>query len=313
MKKIFKQLLACSALFLGATAAQAQGLEGIIVEEFHTVTQADADVINNDIAGSSFAITPGAKVYRVYVDMAPNYRLSSVFGSGIPLGGTVSPNPLSISTTTTFWNDDNFGSEVPGQTRRIDEGTAFDSYITVGTTGISGGTAGCGSATQQLGIRRNLDTNGDLTTCGVYPGFTGNDGSIPGTAPSLTYNLSASVNFDALTVDGNVLTMVNDGWSTLPNQTGIDPTGSNVVLVGQFTTDGVFSFQINVALADQSNNVESYVHSTAGAGEVVSPFLTYPAAACNAPVFSSFTSNGPICAGSTLQLNALATGDATIT
>jgi len=313
MKKIFKQLLACSALFLGATAAQAQGLQGVIVEEFHTVTQADADVINNDIAGSSFAITPGSKVYRVYVDMAPNYRLSSVFGSAIPQGGSVSPNPLSISTTTTFWNDDNFGSEVPGQTRRIDEGTAFDSYITVGTTGITGGTAGCGSATQQLGIRRNLDTNGDLTTCGVYPDFTGNDGSIPGTAPSLTYNLSASVNFDALTVDGNVLTMVNDGWSTLPNQTGIDPTGSNVVLVGQFTTDGVFSFQINVALADQSNNVETYVHSTAGAGEVVSPFLTYPAAACNAPVFSSFTSNGPICAGSTLQLNALATGDATIT
>ncbi|MBL7950572.1 MAG: T9SS type A sorting domain-containing protein [Flavobacteriales bacterium] len=312
MKKTIRQLLACSALLWGASAAQAQGLQGIIVEQFHTVTQADADVINNDIAGSSFAIAPGAKVYRVYVDMAPGYKLASVFGSPIPLGGTASPNPLSIATTTTFWNDDNFGGEVPGQTRRIDEGTMFDSYITVGSTGIVGGTAGCGSATAQLGIRRTLDTNGDLTTCGVYPGFTGNDGSIPGTAPALTYNISGSMDLAAVNADGSSLTVVDDAWATLPNQTGIDPTGTNVLLIGQFTTTGTFSFQLNVALADASNNVETYVHTNAGAGEVVSPFLTYPVAACNPPIFSSFTSNGPLCAGSTLQLNASATGDATI-
>lgn len=313
MKKTFKQLLACSALLLGATAAQAQGLEGVIVEEFHTITQADADVINDDIAGSSFAITPGTKVYRIYVDMAPGYKVASVFGSPIPLGGTVSPNPLNISTTTTFWNDDNFGSEVPGQTRRVDEGTMFDSYITIGSTGVAGGTAGCGTNAAQLGIRRNLDTNGDLTTCGVYPGFTGNDGSIPGTAPALTYNLSGNLDLSALTGDGNSLNIVDDAWATLPNQTGLDPNGTNVLLIGQFTTNGEFSFKINLALADASNNLETYVHTNAGIGEVVSPFLTYPAAACNPPVFSSFTSNGPICAGSTLQLNALATGDATIT
>lgn len=313
MKKTIKHLLACSMLLCGAGAVQAQGLEGVIVEEFHTITAADANYINNDLGESSYPIPVGAKVYRVYVDMAPGYKITSVFGSPRTVGGTTSPNPLRISTTTTFWNDDNFGGEVPGQTRRVDEGTMFDSYVTIGSTGFSGGAAGCGVNTQQLGIRRNLDTDGDNTTCGVYPGFTGNDGSVPGTAPSITYNISGNMNLSALTGSGNNITVIDDAWATLPNITGIDPSGSNVVLIGQFTTDGVFSFQINLAIADASNNLETYVHTTAGVAEVVSPFLTYPVVACNAPVISSITSNGPICVGNALQLNVAATGDSPLT
>lgn len=50
---------------------------------------------------------------------------------------------MDVSTTTTFWNDDNFGADIPGQTRRLDEGTAFDSYITMNSsTGTAGGAAG---------------------------------------------------------------------------------------------------------------------------------------------------------------------------
>ncbi|MBK9274554.1 MAG: T9SS type A sorting domain-containing protein [Flavobacteriales bacterium] len=279
MNQTFKQLLLGTALCCGTLVAQAQGLEGIIVEEYHTVTQADADFLNNDLGNSSFTIAPGSKVYRVYVDMLPGYKLNQVFGAPETFPGSgVSLNPLDFSTTTTFWNDDNFGSELPAQTRRIDEGTAFDSYITVNTTGTAGGTAGCGVATQQFGVLRTADTDGDLTTCGVYPGFTGNDGSIPGTGPALTYNISGLIDFAALTGSASSLQVINDAWTTLPASQGVDPSGTNRVLIGQFTTDGTFSFHINVQLSDPNSNLETYVWNQAGAGEVVSPLLTYPQA-----------------------------------
>jgi len=311
---IKKFLLGCS-LALGGLTAGAQGLEGIIVEDFHTVTQADANFING-LGNSTYSIVAGSKVYRVYVDMAPNYRFLTVGGS-VPDDG-IGVHALDFSTTTTFWNDDNFGTEFPAQTRRASTGTIFDTYITIGSTGIVGGASPCGalgSGLAQVGVLRTADTNGDLTSCGVFPGFTGNDGSIPGTVPALTTNLSGIIDFTALT--GSASSFViggnsGDSYATLPANTGIDPTNTNRVLIGQFTTDGVFSFHINVAIQSAAGDVEFYVWSNPILTEVVSPFLTYPQAACNPPVFSASGSNGPLCAGSTLNLNASATGDATI-
>ncbi|MEZ4757508.1 MAG: T9SS type A sorting domain-containing protein [Flavobacteriales bacterium] len=305
----FRTLLAGTAL-IGGIAASAQGLEGIIVEEYHTVTAADADAYNNDFGGGSYPLVAGMKVYRVYVDMAPNYRFLNVFASPETTPGSgVSPNPVTFQTTTSFWNDDNFGGEVPVQTRRMDEGTLFDSYITVGTTGIAGGTAGCGTNTAQVGVLRSADTDGDNTTCGNYPDFTGNDGNIPGTLPSLTYNLGGAMNLDAINLDANTFTFIDDAWAILPASTGVDGAGTNRVLIGQFTTNGVFSFQINVAISDPNQNIETYVHTNAGDGEQVSPFLTYPQS-CVEPVITGITSNGPICSDADLLLNVTATGDA---
>ncbi|MBK7751866.1 MAG: T9SS type A sorting domain-containing protein [Flavobacteriales bacterium] len=279
MKHGFSKLLVGAALLCSSSFAQAQGLEDIIVEEYHTVTQADADAYNNDFGGGSYPLVAGMKVYRIFVDMAPNYKLNTVFGSPETFPGSgVSPNALDFSSTSSFWNDDNFGSDIPNQTRRFDEGTLFDSYITVNTTGTAGGAVGCGSATQQFGVLRTADTNGDLTTCSVYPGFTGNDGNIPGTGAALTYNIGGLINFDALTANANTFTVINDAWTTLPASQGVDPTGTNRVLIAQFTTAGTFSFHINVQLSDPNSVLETYVHTNAGPGEVVSPKLTYPQA-----------------------------------
>ncbi len=281
---ISKFLLGCT-LALGGLTASAQGLEGIIVEEFHTVSQADADFINNDLGNSSFPIVAGSKVYRVYVDMAPNYKLLTVGGSAPDDGNGV--HPLDFSTTTTFWNDDNFGSEFPVQTRRASTGTLFDSYITFGSTGTAGGASPCGalgSNLAQLGILRTADTNGDLTSCGVFPSFTGNDGSIPGTVPALTTNLSGLIDFTALTGSASSFVIggnTGDSYATLPANTGVDPANTNLVLIGQFTTDGVFSFNINVVIQSPTGENEFYVWSNPIQTEVVSPFLTYPQAQVN--------------------------------
>ncbi len=308
MKKSICTTLLSAGLVLTGLSTKAQGLQGVIVEEFHTVTQADADFLNLDLGNSTFPIVAGSKVYRVYVDMAPNYRFLQVFSVN-------AGNAADFSTTTTFWNDDNFGSEIPAQTRRASTGTLFDSYITIGSTGTAGGASPCGalgSGLAQVGVLRSADTNGDITSCGVFPGFSGNDGSIPGTVPAVTTNLSGALDFTALTGSGSSFSWINDSYATLPAGTGVDPSGTNRVLIGQFTTDGVFSFHINVDISSPSNQIESYYWANPGAGGTVSPFLTFPNA-CNAPVLSAPTSNGPICAGATLNLNASATGDATIT
>ncbi len=276
MKQNFCKLLAGTALALSGYTAQAQGLQGIIVEDYYTITAADKAYIDG-LGGDP--INVGTKVYRIYVDMAPNYKLNTVFGS--PTGG--SNNPLSISTTTSFWNDINNGTEVPTQTRFLDEGAAFDTYITIGRTGASGGAAGCGSNAAQVGVLKTADTNGNLTLCTNYSGWPvsgagGNaDGNIPGTSTALTYNVGGLVNLAPLTSTGNNFTVVGDAWATLPNSAGVDPAGTNRVLIGQFTTDGALSFHINVQLQQPTGGaLESYVWNQAGAGEVVSPFLTYP-------------------------------------
>ncbi len=279
MKHHCRTLLS-TALLAGGLTASAQGLEGVIVENYYTISAADATFING--GAISTPITEGTKVYRIYVDMAPNYKLNTVFGSPIPQGGTVSPNPLDFHTTTSFWNDDNFGTEVPPQTSRLDERAAFDSYITIGVTGRSGGAVGCGSNTQQQGVLKTADTNGNLTLCSVYSGFPSGagtpDGNIPASPsiPALTYNIGGLVDLTALQTGGNTLSMVNDSWATLPNGTGVDPTNTNRVLIAQLTTDGELSFHVNVQLQAPGGALETYVWNQAGSGEQAKTFLTYP-------------------------------------
>ncbi len=288
MKHLCRNLLG-AALLAGSLNASAQGLEGIIVEDYYTISAADADYLNNTV-GVTYPINVGTKVYRIYVDMAPNYKLNTVNGSPLPQGGGNSPNPLDFTTTTTFWNEDGFGTEVPPQTSRFDDGAAFDSYITIGLSGRSGGAVGCGANTQQAGVLKTADTNGNLTLCSVYSGFPSGagtpDGNMPPSAaiPALTYNLGGAIDFTALQADGNQLVVIGDAWATLPNGTGVDGAGTNRVLIAQLTTDGQLSFHINVQLQAPGGALETYVWNQAGSGEVVSPFLTYPQVAqpdCN--------------------------------
>ncbi len=276
MKQKLKNLLCSAALLLGATAATAQGLQNIIVEEFHTVTQADADAYNNDHGAGSFPLVAGMKTYRVYVDMAPNYRLTSVFAT---------PNsPLSVNTTTTFWNDDNWGSEGPGQTRRLDEGNLFDSFITINTASTSStGTTPCGATahTSQFGVQRTADTNGDLFTCGVYPGFTGADGHIPVPFAMDPLVFLGTINYQALTSDpapAGSFGYSNALYGYTGGITGVDPSGSNIAFIGQFTTDGTFSFNLNVALIlpSPSTATEEYVHTSPNVGQIQSSLLIFP-------------------------------------
>ena len=298
-------LIACALI---CAQLNAQGLQGIIVEDYYTISAADATYINGGLI--STPITAGTKAYRVYVDMAPGYKLNTINGSPLPQGGGPSPNPLDFTTTTSFWNDDNFGTEVPPQTARLDERAAFDSYITIGVTGRSGGAVGCGTNIQQVGTLKTADMNGNLTLCAVYSGFPNAgtpEGNLPPTAtvPALTYNLGNLIDFTALQTGGSSLVVIGDAWATLPNGTGVDPTGTNRVLIAQLTTDGQLSFHINVQLQQPTGGaLETYVWSQAGAGETVSSLLTYPQTA-SVTVAAKVFLEGPFNTGTSLMNDAI--------
>ena len=271
MKRIIRNLL-LGVGFLCSGAIVAQGLQGVIVENYHTTTQADADYYNG-LGNGSGTMTAGLNTYRVFIDMAPGYRLNTVFGSA--------GNPLDITSTTVFWNDDGYGAQFPAQTSRLDDGAAFDTWITIGRASRSGGAAGCTSNLEQLGVPKASDPNGNLTMCDLWSGFgpADNDGHVPGASADPTLvGITAGNLAPFVDVDGGNAFSTTGSWALLPPLDGPEAQGANRVLIGQFTTAGSFSFHINISLQTPGGEVEFYTHSSSESGSVVSPFLTYPLA-----------------------------------
>ena len=99
MKKNSKKLLLSLGLALIGNLAQAQGLEGIVVEKFYQANAADAS--NASSNGASPLLNSGAVTYRVYVNMASGYKFSNIYGNAA--------HALQVSTTTNFYNDPSSG------------------------------------------------------------------------------------------------------------------------------------------------------------------------------------------------------------
>jgi len=85
MKKL---ILICLA-FCAIGSVQAQ-LEKVIVEKYYITDANDA----TDITGGS--IQPGTTTYRIYIDLLPNTRLKSIYGS---IG-----HPVVFESTAPFYN-----------------------------------------------------------------------------------------------------------------------------------------------------------------------------------------------------------------
>ncbi|MBK7944234.1 MAG: hypothetical protein IPJ85_02495 [Flavobacteriales bacterium] len=214
------------------------GFEGIIVETYYV---ADADDAADTDGGPG--LVASAKTYRVYVDMLPGYKLVSVGGF---------PNhPLAISTTTSFFNNDDrgeaWGRDIPAQ--HLNKNTvAIDSWLSFGP-----------ASTQHWGVLKSDDTDGSivggpnnqsglLVNNAVAAGIplTTSDGLVSlGTPPGTISSVGAAP--ECFDPEGpNSYSNENFAYAILGGVTG--PTESNRVLIGQFTTDGDLSFCFNLAL-----------------------------------------------------------------
>jgi hypothetical protein len=281
MKK-FNLLTKIFVLFLSANSF-AQGLEGIIVEKYYIPNAADvaAHTTNGTV---NTALTTSSVVYRVYVDMAANYKLTNIWGN--------TAHPLTINTTTAFFNDGN-GVDVNGgmNANSWKANTAgLDSYLTMGNV-VSG----------KQGVLKSEDTDGTIGNTqsllannpgGCYGdpimGTSGKDGMIAGSNNAYSnLGLPTSLNiFDQ--TNGGSFTMNGGSIAVLAGVAG--PTSTNKVLIGQFTTTGVLTFSLNIQIKNVlTNAVEVYVPSSPTGSEQLFAGLTL--AANTPPSITAFTAN----------------------
>ncbi len=250
------------------------GLEGIVIEPYYI---ADA----NDVGTPGFPVPAGAFTYRVYVDMAPNWQLQAIFGSTNISNGDV--DTLVIRSTLPFFNNEDRGS-VFGyliSTNNIDENTvSLDSWFTTGR-----------SSSTTLGVRKPEDTNGGAPAFPNIDNLLQNndpaagipissaDGNIAGVSAAtwtlVGITLADLALFDNSNLVGNQLTINNGAMTsfTTPLQ-GANAT--NKVLIGQFTTAGTFSGQLNVQLKNVlTGEIQQWVAKTPAIGQFTSPSLTW--------------------------------------
>lgn len=256
------------AAFLNQGISAQTGLEGIIVEKYYVSDIADS--LNADSELASYPLSVGSTTYRVYANLAPGYKVIQMFGNA--------EHPLKFSTSTKFYNDPNYGVSVFQGTSLNNakkKTTLIDSYLTIG--GVCDGMMGVLKAEDTDGtIGNNQGLLANFTPEMIFPimGANGVDGLMPG-APVFPNMLGITYELDVLDqVPGGSILINNGTIAALGGVEGV--TVDNHVLLGQFTTDGDFSFELNLQLATPvAGGNELYVASFPGAGQFSDSTLIY--------------------------------------
>ena len=260
MKKIIPSL----SLILLSTFAQAQnGLDSIIVEKYYISDLADA---SGSIANAAGTLPAGSVTYRVYADMKPGYKFQALFG--------VPTHELKLTTTTSFFNNEDRGSVTPNAisvTNTRKNTVMLDSWFSVGAT-----------ATGKMGVLKSEDTDGALANsdgllqnsdarAGIA--ISTQDGMIAGTPEAVTFvGLTTELDvFDLLSQTGNSFSTTNGSVASLNGSVG--PTAENRVLLGQFTTDGEFCYELNIQIGTPTGGTQQYVAKNPTGLEIQLPSL----------------------------------------
>jgi chitodextrinase len=237
------------------------GLEKIIVEKYYVSTTADS-------IGSIGTLPVGSVTYRVYADMLPGYRFQALYGN--------SDHPLKINSTKAFFNNEDRGATTANAiaSAKLKTNTvALDSWFSVGA-----------SATGQFGVLKSEDNgaanlltlNSLLKNTAASMGIplTTQDGNMSGSPEAVTFvgfDPTGGI-FDATSLVGNSFSTSDGAISALNGATG--PTSENRVLLGQFTTNGVFTFELNIQIGTPTPGVsEKYVAKNPINGEFSIPSL----------------------------------------
>jgi len=263
-----KSLLLIATVFTSFMAFSQVGLEGIVVEKFYVSDAADStDAAEN---GAMYPLHVGSVTYRVYANLLPGYKVIQLFGAP--------QHTMNIATTTAFYNDPNYGFKVYQGTsvnNTKKNTTLIDSYMTIG--GVANGLCGVLKTEDTdgtIGNNQGILANNDVLAGLPITGMDGVDGLMPG-APILPNVLGITTELDIFdqTV-GNDFTTNGAAIAALGGMEGLTP--SNHVLLGQFTTDGVFSFRLNLQLSTPvAGESQIFVPDSALTGEFVDSTLIY--------------------------------------
>ena len=259
MKKLFLGL----GLALMCVFAQAQnGLKNIVVEKYYISTSADA-------AKSQGTLPVGSTTYRIYVEMKHGYKFQMAYGN--------SSHTLFLKTTTTFFNNEDRGATTPTMTKAQDAANTnmLDSWLSVGAACV--GNFGV-MKSDDNGTSNVVNSDGILQNNASAMGIplTTQDGLLAGSPEAVTFvgiNPSSDLSmFDATSQAGSYFSTTNGAWASLNGSVG--PTASNRILIAQITTDGIFSYQLNIQLGDSVGGTQKFVASNPQSGELTIPSLT---------------------------------------
>lgn len=295
-----KKILFAIAVLAASIAAKAQnGLESVIVEKYYVANAADS-------AGSTGALRVGSTTYRIYADLLPGYNFQALYG--------VPSHALIVNSTTSFFNNEDYGTTSPNgisATNLRKNTVMLDSWFSVGSSGSG-----------KVGVLKSEDTDGTIGNANgilantVYPinGSGASDGMIAGTAPAVTFVGIANTGngdlgvFDGTSLVGGSFSTSNGSIAALGGATG--PTSTNRVLIGQFTTNGIFSFELNIQIGTPTGGTQSYVARNPVGSEISIPSLmgTYGAPNSLPSVnLTSPTNGSSFITGATVPINATAT------
>lgn len=262
MKKI---LFSICFIFLAVFAFSQNGVENVIVEKYYISDAADA---------SAFGLPVGSTTFRVWVDLASGWKLNSVYGS--------SDHNLSYRTSSTFFNSPSFDKTIGNQinaSKLNQSATMIDSWITFG-----------GAASGKLAVRKSDDTTGSYVNAYAYlqnadpmagTAIKISDGIVTSAVPA-TATIGLTNELDALdgtiTPAGNQVMITGGAYFVLGGTTGYG--ANNMVLVGQFTTDGYFDFELNLSVQNTTSGAqENWVWNTPTPGasitEYTAPFMHF--------------------------------------
>jgi hypothetical protein len=266
MKTTFTKFLLISLAFmLICEFSNAQiGLDSVIVEKYYKSNAADSI--------ASVGILPvGSVTYRIYVSMLPGYKFQMAYGNA--------NHPLSITTTSSFFNNEDRGSITPNFTKAQAKFNTImlDSWLSSGAacTGnfgiLKSKDNGVSTVVNGDGVLQNADTSVGIP-------LTQQDGFITGT-PGVFGTIGADINaaisvFDATSQTGNSF-LVNDGaWYCLAGASGPD-TNNNQVLIAQITTKGRLRFKLNIQIGTPTGGIEKYVAENPQSGEFKRNYLSF--------------------------------------
>lgn len=285
MKKI---ILGLSLVIFGTLTYAQNGLENIIVEKYYISNAADA-------AGSIGVLPTGSTTYRIYADMLPGYKFQAIYG--------VAGHQFLLKTSTTFFNNEDRGATTPtfSKSQAADNTVMLDSWFSAGAacTGNFGILK-----SEDNGVANVVNANGILQNNNPSAGIplTTQDGIYAGTPQAVTFvGLTTELDvFDATSQFGNTFSTYNGSVASLNGSTGPIPA-TNKVLIAQMTTDGCFSFELNLQIGTPSGGIENYVARDPIGSEILLPGLTY-----NRPsvTISANPAGAVICAGSSVTFTA---------
>ena len=255
-----KMIFCLSFAFIGTFANAQNGLENVIVEKYYVSNAADA--------AASIGVLPlGSVTYRIYADLLPGYKFQMAYGD--------IAHPLLITSSTSFFNNEDRGAINPTYTKTQAKNNTvmLDSWLSAGAACV--GNFGV-LKIEDNGVSNVVNSDGILQNTDASAGIplTSQDGLILGTPGVVGMVGIDAAMFDATSQVSNSFTTTNGAWYCLDGAQGPD-TNINTVLIAQITTDGDFSFQLNIQIGTPGGSTETYVANNPTGAEILLSSLTY--------------------------------------